>query len=383
MTPLNNIVESSETIEAYLAPPDIHEARREYAGASMVLTLLMSVIMTVVQCLNIYLLLWQNMSPVLAIIIHLVSLVVTGFIAFIQRRAGGDVRYTMMLLVTTAFMGPFGAVGSLLMVLLGLFYGPLSHNFRYWYESIFPKDETTLPEQIYASLIQGRDENPKEYSVVSFMDVMVIGSEEQKRHALSKMTSNFYPSFAPAFRKALVDKSNTIRVQAATAISKIENSFHERLLAIESLNDEYPNNAVIKKALADHYDGYAFTGILDADREMENRSKAYTTYLEYLALKPDDTNVRLKVGRLLLRMDKAMEAADWFRTCIKEGYHSPSIRAWLMECLYKNHQFAELRHVVSGFTPYLDNFRSSRPEFVEALELWNNEAHPENEEEVA
>ncbi len=363
MTPLK-LIETNEAIEAYLAPPDVHEARREYAGASMVLTLLMSVVMTIVQCLNVYLLLWQGMSPLLAFVIHFAALSVTAVIAFVQRQAGGDVRYTMMLLAGSAFMGPFGALGSLLMVVLGLFYGPLSHNFRYWYDSIFPRDESTLPEEIYQALLQGRDENPKEYSVISFLDIMTIGSESQKRHALSKMTSRFHPSFAPAFLKALTDKSNTVRVQAATAISKIENAFHERLLAIESLDDEHPDTAVIKKALAEHYDGYAFTGILDPDRERENREKAHNAYLEYLALKPDDVEARLKVGRLLLRMGKTAEATDWFRKCIGEGYRSQAIQTWLMECLYSSGKYAELRRMAGELAPHMDKFRELRPAFA-------------------
>ena len=45
-------------------------------------------------------------------------------------------------------------------------------------------------------------------------DVIALGTESQKRRALTRMTDQFDPSFSPAIN-ALQDDSNAIRVQAA------------------------------------------------------------------------------------------------------------------------------------------------------------------------
>ena len=181
----------------------------------------------------------------------------------------------------------------------------------------------------------GRDENPFQYSVIPFMDVMEIGNVGQKRDALSRIASSFSPRFAPSLKKALQDESSAIRVQAATAITKIENRFHDKLLKIVQLHREHPKNPVIKKALAEHYDNYAFTGLLDSEREHLNREKARELYLEYLQLRPEDVDVRLKIGRLLIRNDYLDQAVDWFKHSLDDGYTTDSMKVWYMECLYR------------------------------------------------
>ena len=104
---------------------------------------------------------------------------------------------------------------------------------------------------------------------------------------LSRMTERFDASFSPAFNKALNDRSNTIRVQAATAVAKIEKQFMNRLMRITEAAELYPNDIEIKLVMAEHYDDYAFTGILDNERERINRRRALKHYQEYLKECPD------------------------------------------------------------------------------------------------
>jgi tetratricopeptide (TPR) repeat protein len=168
----------------------------------------------------------------------------------------------------------------------------------------------------------------------------------------------------------LNDPSNSIRVQAATAVAKIENQFMERLMRISEAVDLYPNDAKVKLVQAEHYDNYAFTGILDAERERINRRRALKHYQEYLELQPNDVAVRVKVGRLMLREKRNAEAADWFAESIERGYSSDSMMVWYLEALYASGRFNELRANAEKLAPRLNNYDDMRSTLLNAIRMW-------------
>lgn len=357
------------TVEEYLAPPDIHRTRFQPLNG-LLLVLIFGIILTLGHSLNVYLLLWKETPPFLNLLLHLLLVGVAGLLVYLLAKAGLDTRMAMLMFVTTSVMGALGALGTLLSTIQAAFYVRYRHEFEDWYNSIFPRGTNTLPEDIVEKLELGRDENPIEYSVIPFMDVMEIGNEAQKREALSRMASNFHPRFAPAFKQALVDEYSSIRVQAATAITRIENIFHEKLLKITQLHREFPKNPIIKKGLAEHYDNYAFTGLLDEERERTNREKAREKYLEYLQMRSDDMEVRLKVGRLLIRSQRYDEAANWFKHSLEEGYATDPLKIWYMECLFMTRRYDELRTAASTFRIDLSQYKNFQPEMVESIHLW-------------
>ncbi len=357
------------TVDEYLLPPDIHQGRYQPLNG-LPLVLIFGVVLTFGHALNTYLLLWQETPVILNLLIHLLLVGIAGLLVYLLAKAGLDTRLSMLMFITTSVMGAIGAAGTLLCAIRAAFYIRYRHDFEEWYSSIFPRGVNTLPEDIVEKLELGHDENPLEYSVIPFMDVMEIGNEAQKREALSRMSANFYPRFAPAFKRALVDDHSSIRIQAATAITRIENTFHEKLLRIIQLHRELPKNPIIKKGLAEHYDNYAFTGLLDEDRENINREKAREKYLEYLQMRPDDMDVRLKVGRLLIRAKRYDEAANWFKHSLDEGYATDALKIWYMECLFMTGRYDELRAAASTFRIDLTNYKDIQPEMVESIHLW-------------
>jgi hypothetical protein len=357
------------TIDDYLAEPDVHQLRYQQLNG-LPLVLIFAAVLTLGHALNAYLLFWQDTPVVLNILIHFMLVGITGVLVYLLAKAGLDTRLAMLMLITSIATGAIGTVGTLLSALQATFYVRYRHDFEEWYNGIFPRGKNSNPEEIVENLEMGHDENPTKYSVMPFMDVMEIGNEVQKREALSRMAAQFSPRFAPAFRKALTDESSSIRVQAATAITKIENTFHDKLLKIIQLHREFPKNPVIKKGLAEHYDNYAFTGLLDDERERINREKSREKYLEYLQMRPDDLDVRLKVGRLLIRGEQFDQAVDWFKHALDEGYATDAIKIWYMECLFKTGRFDELRTAASTLRVDLTNYKDMQPEMVESLHLW-------------
>ena len=371
-----------DVIEEYLREPDIHEERRAgLVGAG--LSLFVSLIATLLHAINAYLAFWTDTSFFLCVVIHLVLSVVVIFFASVLKGLGRDTRFMLLLGISTLVTGVFGAAGTLFTIVMHFWHMRLSQTFSEWFASIFPSSYQSRSQEVYDDIMFGRDENPLDYNVMPFSDVMTIGSEKQKREALGRMTQRFSPSFAPAFKKALNDDSNSIRVQAATSVAKIENQFMERLMRISEAVDLYPNDAKVKLVQAEHYDDYAFTGILDAERERINRRRALKHYQEYLELQPNDLAVRVKVGRLMLREKRSAEAADWFADSIERGYSSDSMMVWYLEALYASGRYSELRANAVKLAPRLSSYDDMRPALLNAIRMWAGVPEEHNMENVA
>ncbi len=360
------------TIESYIDNIDIHELNREKSGGEVIFSLV-AIALFLFESYNVYLLVTDVISPFLAFIFHIIAIFAGFLYVTMAFNRNLDVRMALLLAITVALTGPFGAAGSLLTLILNIIYNRYSQSFKEWFETIFPHKEISLPEEINENIISGRDESSKKYSVIPFMDVMSVGSEAQKREALSKMTSMFHPSFASAINRALNDPNNAIRVQAATAITRIENSFLEKSITINKIAGLRPYDANIKLIQAKHYDDYAYTGILDSEREEANRAKALEYYQEYLKMKPDDSNVRLFIGRLLKRSGDFSSACEWFKKCLDEGFVTDVIVTWYIECLYELGRYSELRNVCSVYYSRLSEDERLSPSFIESIRIWTGD----------
>lgn len=334
-------------VEDVLAPEDIHDANTVTAAtATNGLFIILAVIVSLLHAFNLYLFLGTNLWPIIPILIHIAIATVTCMVTYAQYRSGMDVQHLAMLSIVSATTGIFGSVGALLGFIITLIFRGRAQHFKEWYESIFPTDQVTDAQHIYDSILEGIDENPRAYSVMPFVEVMNLGSENQKRRALAKMTSRFSPRFSAAFRTALSDSNNTIRVQAATAVAKIEREFMAKLERIEEARAREPKNPNLTMALAKFYDDYAFTGVLDSELEKLNRERAINTYKSYLQQDPNSAEAWIAIGRLLYRNKQWEEAADWFRHALDRGWKVNNMVLWYFECLFRLGQFRELRRAI-------------------------------------
>lgn len=358
-------------VEDILHPEDIHDANVVTpATAANGLFVLVALILIVLHAFNLYLFLGTNMWPVIPVLIHLGISAVVAFIAYTQYRLGVDVQHLALLAIVSATTGIFGACGSLLGFIFTVIFRTRSHNFREWYSLIFPTDLPTEPQTIYDSIIEGLDENPSNYSVMPFNDVMRLGSENQKRRALAKMTSRFSPRFANAFKAALNDNNNTIRVQAATAIAKVEREFAAKLERIEQARSLQPNDPLLTLALAKFYDDYAFTGVLDIELEKVNRERAINAYKSYLQQDPNSQEAWIAIGRLLYRNKQWAEAADWFRSALDRGWKVHTMVLWYFECLFRLGQHKELRRAILEYGRGITGEEDLPRDVRDAVTLW-------------
>lgn len=336
-----------QLIEEILAPEDVHEANRiSPLNVNNGLFLIFALVMTVIHAVILYMLIKTSVWPIVPILVHVLVSAFAIVFTYAQYKSGLDVHHLAIMTIVSTVAGIFGTLGALLGFFVTAIFRARSQQFMEWYESIFPTDHLYDPEVVNDQIVEGIDENPQRYSVMPFLDVMRLGSEGQKRRAIGKMTTRFSPRFAPAFRVALADSSNSIRVQAATAVAKIERDFGRKLARIEAARSKDSRNPHLTMALAKFYDDYAFIGVLDPELENLNRERAINTYKSYLQQDPNSSEAWLAVGRLMFRSQRWDEAADWFRAALDRGWNSEQMVMWYFESLFRLGQYGELRRAI-------------------------------------
>ncbi|MDF1720598.1 MAG: hypothetical protein P1U65_07985 [Minwuia sp.] len=292
----------------------------------------------------------QSLLPAwTAALAHVFVVAVVALAAWKIRPNGGHSRYLVLLAVATLFLGLFGPLGTMLAMLLYVRFRRDATPFEEWYASLFPDHLDEPSEKLYEMLTRGLADSAKQENVTSFTDVLQYGSIEQKRAVISLLTRDFRPEFAPALQSALSDANPAVRVQAATAAASIENAFLEKAMEMEQAAKANPEDMDAQLRVAAHFDNYAFSGILDGDRQGENRRKAEQCYRDALAIDPTLGAALLGVGRLMVRTGRLEEAARWFEAGFARGVIRPSEIAWYMEAVFNLGDFDRLRYAVAGF----------------------------------
>ncbi|HYR84024.1 MAG TPA: hypothetical protein VE422_08105 [Terriglobia bacterium] len=339
--------------------------------------LLMTIAAGLVEFAITYRLLHGKMSLVYAAAGHLsvVALISLQLLHYIKSRR--DLRLSLILLAFTMALGPLGPAATLLAGITTSIFARNAKPFEVWYRALFPDTDT---DRDFFEMIRKQQSDPQG-SIMPLVDVLTFGTHTQKQALLTLITVNFRPAFAPLLKMALNDSNNAIRVQAATGITKIENDFMRRTLMLTHKLQETPERnserSELLKSIAQHYDEYAYAGLLDSDREEDCRENALRYYRQYLNVMPDDQTARISIGRILVRGSRYEEAVEWFeQTYLAEDTQECAV--WYMESLFRSGKFEKLRSFVSGNWKKLRDGACVPLEISEAIQLWlaqNAEAH--------
>jgi polysaccharide biosynthesis protein PelE len=326
----------------------------------------------VMECALAYLWLqWKVPTPV-ALVAHCV--VVAAIALATRRPRAEDIRLPMLVTCSTAALGPIGAVGSLLTLVLARHYVRRALPFEEWYRSLFPDTQETgnrkVVDRIAAS--EGREAE----TVTAFFDLLSFGSLQQKQDLIALVSSQFRPAFGPVLKRALQDDHSAIRVQAATAMSKLENTILQRTMELTRQVRANPGDTEALRALAQHYDDCLFCGILDSRREEDLLAEALAVYRECLSREPRDLATRLAAGRLLLRSKRFNEAAEYFHEAADPSSGKPQAALWYMESLFQLGRFGEIRRLARDWASRRASSAGYPPEAIEAVRLWAGIGEP-------
>lgn len=301
-------------------------------------------------------------------LIHVGILAALGLLLVTLKR---DLVFTNMVLfltISTALIGPGGAAGAILVAILFLLYRRNATPFDEWYAAIFPEDEDNEVRELAHKLRAQGDVGGE--GVSPFRDVVAFGGPREKQAVIAMISRNFHPAFSSVLKDAFRDSNNAVRVQAASAITRIEDQFVEKAMEFDAAVRENPNNHALMRKRAYHYDEYAFTGLLDRDRERENQEKALTAYRGCLEMDPDNERVRLAVARILIRNGKIDEAAEFLEASMARGLESPPLLLWYFECLYRQKRFRELNDFTKKYEGQFGKNSPFPSHVAETVGLW-------------
>ena len=366
--------ELSEEIDAYFKPMDVHLAHIEHAKYKTLL--LLAIVVSLAEIWIIHCVAMLGTPVWLGLFGHMTIVTILAGYALILFKQYDDCRFEAVLCLAILATGPFGAVGVILSLVVHMFSKKTHATFDEFFESLAPSNMKTQSQMIYDDILSGRDDAVDQHSIIPFLDVLSFGNDLQKRQALAKMTKHYQPDFASVFRIALNDPSNMIRVQAATAIARIESQFLKRMNKF-SINQSLKNaDPKMILAVAEHYDHYAYTGLLDKDNEVMNRNKALELYQQYRLLMPDDHEVCIKIGRIMMRNGDYEQACYWFRHYIdgqeKDGNVNNAVTDWYCESLYAAKHYDELRQFRATSTPVGERTDIHLVSLKDALQLWES-----------
>jgi len=309
-------------------------------------------------------------SPAFAISAHFIVLTAIAVQIFLRMKKGKDLRLSFLLFSFTLALGPAGACATLLTAALASRFSRQTRSFEEWYRALFP-DEAFLQDGILEEIQMRHGQEDR--LILPLIDVLTFGTHVQKQALLTMITNNFKPAFAAVLKTALNDANNAIRVQAATGITKIEADFMSHAVALTKRCQDNPDDADLLKEIAEHYDRYAYLGLLEHDRETECRSNALRYYGRYLALRPEDSAARTAAGRILVRDRRYQDAVAWFeQSSIDEtsARRAPEEAVWYLESLFRLGQFEKVRTILMARGKELQHSAGLPLEILEAVQLW-------------
>lgn len=322
----------------------------------------------IVECGIVWCLLRTAISPYAVLIAHIAVAVSLCLYAWSLARKDQDLRLSLMLVSFTVFLGPLGGIATLAVVAMTSRFSSTARRFEEWYGDLFPEEakRDDILDRLANENASGKD------SVTPLIDVLNFGTHSQKQALITLMASNFRPAFAKVLKTALDDANNAIRVQAATAITRIEADFMRHTLEWTRAVEAQPNDADVLRSIARHYDDYAYIGLLDPARESECRAKALAYYKRYIQLAPSDREARLAVGRILLRGGDYGRGAAWFEEIENlETARSAEGSMWYMESLFHSGRLDQLRTLISEREVAPDASGNFPVEVLETLKLWS------------
>jgi polysaccharide biosynthesis protein PelE len=265
-----------------------------------------------------------------------------GWLLFRRHELGAGMALCTLSIVA---LGPIGALGCILMELTRWISSRSTISFDEWYERLFPRSPTDPAQTLY-ELIEWRGVKPsKDSTVAPFCEVLDGGSVTQKQSVVTLIADHFRPEFAPALQRALNDSEPAIRVQAATAAARIENTFLEQFVDLRENHVSDPDNQSIARRIALHHETYARTGLLDSDRADIERETALDINMRILQVSLDDPEITAAAARLLLDLGRPDEAIRLLRPWLRSKSMPSVLVGPMAEALYAVNRLRLLRRV--------------------------------------
>lgn len=147
-------------------------------------------------------------------------------------------------------------------------------------------------------------------------------------------------------------------------------------MELTALYERRSDHPEVILALAEFYDDFSFTHILDSEREAENQRQAKALYEKCLEKDPNNPELIQRYARLLLRLGHVEEATERFEQLFSMNANAGGV-AWLVECYYRAGRFMSLRQLSATIMQqHTALYESLYQPVKEALQSWAPNAAP-------
>lgn len=316
----------------------------------------------------------QRISLKGCLYIHLLIVDIMVLRLLLLHKKGKEIDMAVISLIMTAAAGPFGPLISIVTAVFYSIYSRRSPPFLQRLAALFPEGYNQKNIALYQCLPPGWDDFNDKLRVMTFRDTIALGTIQQKREALVKISRHFSRDFAPALMDALRDANNAIRVQAATIISRLEQEYMSRFKALSRQHREDPENSAVLLKLAQQADAYAYSGIPDKGREHTFRSIAAESYQAYLDIEPGDMMTHFALGRLYIHLRQPYLANSILNRYLEADEKLPlNLLMWLLEGLYLLQKYKELRQLIETYKVELQTEADHPLIIMDILTVWLSE----------
>lgn len=303
----------------------------------------------------------------LAVGLHGVFLALLGTWIRRRRREHRDTRVHFLLALTCAGLGIIGAVGTLVTMAVIAVSSRYSQPFETWYQQFVPKHDPNDLAHLVQDITSGREDAAYVTQLEEFATILAHGAFREKQAVLSLISRHYRPEFAFLLRAALHSTDASLRVQAATAIEKVEAAFTRTWVRLQASSVARPQDYSAQMRLASHLDLYAESGLLEPPRDQQVRERALQAFKRCAALRPDLPEARLGLARSLVRCGQLVQAITELRG-IAPAQRTAEEWWCLADALFQLRAFDELRGVARDALAACRD--SLTPEPRAALTLW-------------
>lgn len=251
----------------------------------------------------------------------------------------------VLLMVLTAATGPFGAAVALAAYVVRAYYAGRTPGPVQWIEDCLQEGQDTDAQQIYERIAFGLDSQAGKSAVEPFKDILSGGTVLQKQLAIARIVRYFRPPFTPLLLEAVQDDNAAVRVQAATALAKIEHDFMGKYLRMKAALKHSPASNPAWLTLAKLCDDYAQAGLLDEENRAYFAQAAIAIYEEQLA-RNEDPDIRQRLARLYLRLNHLAKTCELLASAVEAGAEGTACADY-MEALFRLKKLKQLRRVAA------------------------------------
>lgn len=284
-----------------------------------------------------------------------------------------DKRLFYIALLFTAAMGLIGALTALVtLVTFCLLYFFTTKN-DHLIEDILPHEKKSSGETVYERLIYGLDECDSNRFPNVFHDVLKYGTEKQKCAAIERMLRYFRIDFSPILSEALNDESASVRVLAATAVTRIDKQYADRNLELQKAAHSSPNSFQAIVDLAKQSYDYSKLDFIDKPRRKKYSLIAIENYQQAIAINPQDEESRASLVANYYALKRYQDVINCLEGTLQSmnELREESIK-WYLSALFELNKFSTIRSFVDTHT-----FRITKPsldydKLLYILTMWKN-----------